>query len=270
MPSTVVKTFNYDAARKELDILFTNGRRYVYHDVPQRTADAMRSAFAKGEFFNAEIRGRYRFSQVSPEPEKKQDKRFVLVLLGDSLTQGYGLRSDESLPAQLQRLIDEAGMSIEVRNAGVSGETSAQGLRRFDAATRDTDGVVIQFGGNDMLQGRSPSAIEADLLELVTRARKRGLWAGLVGMKAPPMAGPQYRIAFDRIFEDLAQAHSAPLYPFYFEGLVDERAGGMRQQYFLDRVHPNAKGVAIVAEGMARWLERVLPEDALAPSPSET
>jgi len=140
-----------------------------------------------------------------------------------------------------------------------SGETSAQGLRRFDAATKDADGVVIQFGGNDMLQGRSPAAIEADLRDLVARARARKLWVGLVGMKAPPVAGAAYRVAFDRIFQDLAEEHAAPLYPFYFEGLIDERAGAARQELFLDRVHPNAKGVAVVAERVAHWLERTLP-----------
>jgi acyl-CoA thioesterase I len=192
-----------------------------------------------------------------------EQRRFELVFLGDSLTQGYGLPANAALPAQLQRLVDARGLNISIRNAGVSGETSAQGLRRFDAATRDADGVVIQFGGNDMLQGRSPSAIEADLRELVARARTRKLWVGLVGMKAPPIAGAAYRAAFDRIFHDLAEEHSAPLYPFYFEGLIDERVGAMRQDFFLDRVHPNAKGVAIVAGGILRWLDKSLPEEVL-------
>jgi acyl-CoA thioesterase-1 len=195
--------------------------------------------------------------------EARERPRFELVLLGDSLTQGYGLAPNAALPAQLQRLLDARGLSISIRNAGVSGETSAQGLRRFDAATKDGDGVVIQFGGNDMLQGRSPSAIEADLRELVARARSRKLWVGLVGMKAPPIAGAAYRAAFDRIFHDLAEEHAAPLYPFYFEGLIDEGAGAMRQEFFLDRVHPNAKGVAVVAAGIMTWLERSLPEWAL-------
>jgi acyl-CoA thioesterase I len=195
--------------------------------------------------------------------EGRDQGRFVLVLLGDSLTQGYGLAMGQSLPAQLQRLFDARGMNIEVRNAGVSGETSAQGLRRFDAATKGADGVVIQFGGNDMLQGRSPSAIEADLRELIARARARHLWVGLVGMKAPPIAGAAYRAAFDRIYHDLAEEHAAPLYPFYFEGLIDERAGKMRQDFFLDRVHPNANGVRVVAEGIMRWLERSLPQEVL-------
>jgi acyl-CoA thioesterase-1 len=195
--------------------------------------------------------------------EAREQRRFELVLLGDSLTQGYGLPPNAALPAQLQRLMDARGLNIAIRNAGVSGETSAQGLRRFDAATRDADGVVIQFGGNDMLQGRSPSAIEADLRELVARARARKLWVGLVGMKAPPIAGAAYRAAFDRIFHDLAEEHAAPLYPFYFEGLIDERVGVMRQDFFLDRVHPNAKGVGVVAEGILRWLEKSLPEEVL-------
>jgi acyl-CoA thioesterase I len=195
--------------------------------------------------------------------EAHERPRFELVLLGDSLTQGYGLPPKAALPAQLQRLMDARGVNISIRNAGVSGETSAQGLRRFDAATRDADGVVIQFGGNDMLQGRSPAAIEADLRELVARARARKLWVGLVGMKAPPIAGAAYRAAFDRIFHDLAEEHAAPLYPFYFEGLIDERVGLMRQDFFLDRVHPNAKGVAVVADGIWRWLERSLPKEVL-------
>ncbi|HYD73165.1 MAG TPA: arylesterase [Candidatus Binatia bacterium] len=190
---------------------------------------------------------------------------FVLVFLGDSLTQGYGLRREQSLPAQLQALLDQQGLNIEVRNAGVSGETSAQGLRRFDAATKDADGVVIQFGGNDMLQGRSPAAIEADLHELIARARARKLWVGLVGMKAPPIAGAAYRQAFDRIFQDLAEEHEAPLYRFYFEGLIDEHASAARQEFFLDRVHPNAKGVAVIAERVGHWLERTLPKSVIRP-----
>jgi acyl-CoA thioesterase I len=197
---------------------------------------------------------------VPLRPTEAPDKRrFVLVLLGDSLTQGYGLPSSDALPAQLQRLLDVRDLNIEVHNAGVSGETSAQGLRRFEMATKNADGVLIQFGGNDLLQGRSTSAIEADLRELVARARARRVWVGLVGMKAPPIAGAAYRAAFDRIFHDLAEEHTAPLYPFYFEGLIDERAGVMRQEFFLDRVHPNAKGIAIVAANIARWLERTLP-----------
>src|SRR5688572_6267475 len=108
--------------------------------------------------------------KIAPNPNR-MDRRFVLTLLGDSLTEGYGLRSDQSLPAQLQRLLDARGAALEVRNAGVSGETSAQGLRRFDQATEGANGVIIQFGGNDMIQGRNPAAIEADLVELVSRAK---------------------------------------------------------------------------------------------------
>jgi acyl-CoA thioesterase-1 len=188
-------------------------------------------------------------------------KRFVLTLLGDSLTEGYGLPAHQSLPAQLQRLLDARGATIDVRNGGVSGETSAQGLTRFERATRDADGVIIQFGGNDMMQGRSPALIEADLKALVLRAKARGLWVGLVGMKAPPIAGAQYRAGFDRIYHDIAQTHAAPLYPFYFTGLIDERTGAADPSFFIDRIHPSGKGVAIVAQGIAGWLDRTLLQD---------
>jgi acyl-CoA thioesterase I len=193
-------------------------------------------------------------SMLSPS----RHSRFHLVLLGDSLTQGYGLARQHALPAQLQKLLDGRGARIDITNAGVSGETSAQGLARFDHATKDADGVIIQFGGNDMLQGRSPATNEADLATMVARARARKIWVGLVGMKAPAIAGAAYRAAFDRIFHDLAEAHSAPRYPFYFEGLIDSRTGAGRGDYFLDRIHPNADGVAIVADGIARWLDRTL------------
>jgi lysophospholipase L1-like esterase len=89
---------------------------------------------------------------LSPTPPK----RFNLVLLGDSLTQGYGLERRHAFPSQLQSVLDQRGAQIDVHNAGVSGETSAQGLKRFDAATKNADGVVIQFGGNDMLQAAVP------------------------------------------------------------------------------------------------------------------
>lgn len=191
---------------------------------------------------------------LSPRPRR----RFNLVLLGDSLTQGYGLARQHALPAQLQRLLDARGAPVNVKNAGVSGETSAQGLQRFNHAAKDADGVIIQFGGNDMLQGRNPTAIEADLAAMIARARAKKIWVGLVGLKAAPIAGPAYRAAFDRIFHDLAEAHAAPLYPFYFEGLIDARTGAGQGDYFLDRIHPNAQGVAIVAEGLAGWLDRAL------------
>ncbi|MBC7767210.1 MAG: arylesterase [Phycisphaerales bacterium] len=190
-------------------------------------------------------------------------QRFVLVLLGDSLTQGYGLSPQQALSAQLQRVLDSRGAKVEVRNAGVSGETSAQGLMRFDRATTDVDGVVIQFGGNDMLQGRSPVAIRADLSDLVARARTRKLWVGLVGMKAPPIAGAGYRTAFDRIYRNLAEEHVVPLYPFYFEGLIDAQTGSGRPEFFLDRVHPSAQGVVVVAAGIANWLTQTLPPEIM-------
>lgn len=185
-------------------------------------------------------------------------RAYRLVILGDSLTQGYGLAQSQSLPVQLQALFSARGAHIEITNAGVSGDTSANGRQRFDEATAGAAGVLIQFGGNDMIQGRSPAAIHADLAAMIARARERKLWVGLVGMKAPAIAGTAYRNAFDRIYHDLAEEHAAPLYPFYFDGLIDSSTGAGRGEYFLDRIHPNARGVAIVAENIACWLSSTL------------
>ena len=191
-------------------------------------------------------------------------RRFVLVMLGDSLTQGYGLARDQALPRQMQRLFDADGVRVEVRNRGVSGETSAEGLKRFDSAVAGGDGVVIQFGGNDMLRGRPPSLIRADLSAMIVRARARQLWVGLVGLKAPAIAGGVYREAFDRTFRELASDHNAPLYPFFFDGLVDPHTGLGRSEFFLDRVHPNARGIGVVATGLTKWLKRALPYATIA------
>lgn len=197
----------------------------------------------------------------APYPETE---RFVLIFLGDSLTAGYGLSRDNSLPSQLQALLDAQRAPIEVRNAGVSSDTSAQGLARFDwSVPADADGVIIEFGANEMFQGRRPEDVRADLAAIIAHAKARRLWIGLVGMKAPVNAGPSYRRAFDRLYPDLAREHGLELYPFYFDGLIDPQSGAFRPELFLpDGLHPTESGVAIVANGMATWLERALPSEA--------
>lgn len=208
---------------------------------------------------------------AAPEPDAADAapaapaEPFVLVVFGDSLSAGYGLPPAAALPAQLALFLDADGAHLDVRNAGVSGDTSTTALARFDwSVVPEADGVLIELGSNDMLQGAPVEALEANIAAAIERAQARGLWVGLVGMKAPLNADPDYRAAFDAVFPDLADAYGVELYSYYFDGLIDPETGDSRPELFLpDGVHPTDAGVTIVAEGMADWLEDVLPRDAL-------
>lgn len=193
------------------------------------------------------------------------ERPFDLVILGDSLTAGFGLAEPDLLAESLEAHLGEAGLDhVRVRGAGVSGDTAAGGRRRFDWAVGEgAEGVLIELGANDMFEGRDPGAIAADLRAMVETAQARGLWVGLIGMRAPRNAGEDYRAAFDGLYPRLAEETCAALYPFYFDGLIDAETGAARDALFLpDGIHPNAQGVAIVAQRMGAWLAEALKEAA--------
>ncbi len=193
----------------------------------------------------------------APSAVASNDEAFVLVVLGDSLTAGFGLEDPDRLVNGLQaRMAEGREGVIEVRNAGVSGETAEDGLRRFDwSVTPDADGVLVELGANDMFAGRDPSAVRADLAAIIERAEARELWVGLVGMRAPVNAGEDYRLAFDAIYGELSDAYCAPLYPWYFDGIIDPESGATRLELLLDDgLHPNAAGIDVVAERLGAWL----------------
>src|SRR3954469_9030491 len=120
-----------------------------------------------------------------------------VVILGDSIAAGYGLRREESFPARLQERIDREGLGFEVVNAGVSGDTSAGGLRRLDwSLDGDVRVLVVELGGNDGLRGLPPEELKKNLTAIVRAARERHVAVLLCGMEAPPNAGPEYTAAF--------------------------------------------------------------------------
>ncbi|HEV8317592.1 MAG TPA: arylesterase [Vicinamibacterales bacterium] len=177
-----------------------------------------------------------------------------IVILGDSLTAGYGLDRPQSYPALLQKHLDEAGYRYEVVNAGVSGDTSAGGLRRLDWSLEGNVRVLIlELGANDGLRGLPVNEMKKNLGEIVTRAKSRGIRVILAGMEAPPNYGPQYSIAFHRAFRDLSTEHKVALIPFLLEGVAGDRALNIA-----DGIHPNPEGARILERNVWRTLQPLL------------
>jgi acyl-CoA thioesterase-1 len=182
------------------------------------------------------------------------DGRPQIVFLGDSLTAGYGLDPDLSYPALIQRRLDERGLAFEVVNAGVSGDTSAGGLRRLEWALHDrTRVLVVALGGNDGLRGIQPEDLRRNLATIIERAERAGLEVILAGMEAPPNHGPEYTATFRRVYGDLARQYDVPLIPFLLEGV-----GGEASLNQADGIHPNREGTERVADTVWKALVPVL------------
>lgn len=179
-----------------------------------------------------------------------------VVVLGDSISAGYGLSPDEAYPALLGELARKAGLDVEVVNAGVGGDTSAGGLRRVEwALTWKADVLVIALGGNDGLRGLRPADMEKNLQGIVDKAKAK--WPEirivLAGMQMPGNMGPGYTRDFSAVFPRVAEANKAALVPFLLDGV-----GGDPRLNQPDRIHPTAEGQEIIARTVWEVLEPVL------------
>lgn len=178
----------------------------------------------------------------------------TVVFLGTSLTAGMGLEgSEESYVAVLDAMADSAGTPFRAVNAGVSGETSAGGLRRLDWTLREpVDVLVVELGANDGLRGRSVEALEDNLLEIIRRTRTRHPDARilLAGMEAPPNLGERYTGAFRQVFPAVADSTGVALVPFLLEGVA-----GVSELNQEDRIHPTAEGHRRIARTVWPHLE---------------
>jgi acyl-CoA thioesterase-1 len=171
----------------------------------------------------------------------------VITMLGDSITAGAGLAAADALPAQLGLALRRLGVAVQVRAAGVSGDTTADGLARADfSVQRDTDLAIIELGANDLLQGVDPKMVQTNLTEIVRRMAARRIPVLVLGMKAPPQISARYAAAYDRVFPEAARAAGAAFYPYLFEGVG--RDPGLLQK---DAIHPNPAGVKIIAGRLA-------------------
>lgn len=190
----------------------------------------------------------------APSAERAEDSRPVIVALGDSLTAGYGVDPQESYPSKIQAMIDARGLGYRVVNAGVSGDTSAQGLNRLTAVIRLRPAVVIvALGGNDGLRGIPVETTRRNLDRITSQLREEGAAVILGGMRMPPNYGPQYTTAFRNMYVELAAEHRIPLIPFLLEGV-----GGVARLNFSDGIHPTAEGYDIVAANVWEVLGPVL------------
>lgn len=179
--------------------------------------------------------------------------RQTIVILGDSLAAGYGLDLSEAFPALLQKKIDAAGLKFSVVNAGVSGDTSAGGLRRIDwLLKRPVDVLLLELGGNDGLRGIPVAVTKSNLQAIIARTKQKYPQAQVViaGMQMPPNMGADYNTAFEKVFPDLAKANNAALVPFLLEGV-----GGKPDLNQPDLIHPTAEGHKIVAENVWKALQ---------------
>ncbi len=179
-----------------------------------------------------------------------------IVCLGDSLTAGYGLDdpATQSYPALLQAKLDAAGLGFEVVNAGVSGDTSAGGLRRLEWSLEgDVRVLVVALGANDGLRGLPVGELRANLERIVGDAQRRGLGVLLAGMQVPPNLGAAYADAFRDTFPAVARARGVALLPFLLSGV----AGDPRLNQG-DSIHPNALGTRLVAENVWAALRPLL------------
>ncbi len=171
----------------------------------------------------------------------------VLVALGDSLTAGAGLAAENAFPAKLQQHLASLGIMVKVENAGVSGDTTADGLARLDwSVGADTDAVIIELGANDGLRGLPPEQAYANLEVMLQRLQQRKLPVMLAGMRALRNLGEDYSSAFDRIYPRLAEKYNVPLYPFFLEGVVADPKYNQP-----DMLHPNEAGVDVIVRNIA-------------------
>jgi acyl-CoA thioesterase I len=199
---------------------------------------------------------------AASRPDNAARERGVVLFIGTSLTAGYGLGAEFAFPAIIQQKIDSAGLPYRVINAGISGETSAGGLRRVDwLLQQPIDVLVLELGANDGLRGLDPDSMKANLDRIIQRTRGKYPHAEIViaGMEAPPNLGPQYTARFSAVFRELARKHNGVLIPFLLDGVAGRAE--MNQE---DGIHPTRTGQRLVAATV--W-SRLLPVLQRRPNP---
>jgi acyl-CoA thioesterase-1 len=178
----------------------------------------------------------------------------VIAVLGDSLTAGLGVAAEEAFPALLEARLRREGYDYRVVNAGVSGDTTAGGLRRVDWVLRaKPDVVVVALGANDGLRGQPPAAMRDNLAAIIARLRASGAQVLLAGMLMPPNYGGEYTREFAAVYPEVARRTRVPLMPFLLDGVAAEPRALQP-----DGLHPNAAGHQIIAEKLWPYLRPLL------------
>ncbi len=184
-----------------------------------------------------------------------QDEKTILFF-GDSITAGYGLETEQAFPALIEQKIDSLGYNYRVVNAGLSGETSAGGLRRVDwILQQSVDIFILELGGNDGLRGIDPESTKENLQSIINKVEETIPEATIIltGMQAPPNMGQDYTEAFHQVFHDLAETNDVVFLPFILEGVAGEPDLNLP-----DGIHPTEEGHKILAENVWRVLKPIL------------
>jgi len=177
-----------------------------------------------------------------------------MVVLGDSLSAGYGLAGADAFPAKLQKALKAKGIEVDMTNAGVSGDTSTGGRDRLDwSVPEGTQAVIVELGANDALRGTDPAITRSALSDIVSRLKARGVAVLLLGMLAPPNYGSDYAARFNTIYPDLSKSFGVPLYPFFLDGVAADPK--LNQA---DGIHPTAEGVDIIVKKILPTVEAFL------------
>ncbi len=184
----------------------------------------------------------------------REGKPVKMVVLGDSLSAGFGLPAPAAFPARLQKALQSKGIAVDMVNAGVSGDTSSGGRDRLDwSVPEGTQAVIVELGANDALRGVDPKVTRSALTDILTRLKARGIAVLLCGMYAPPNYGADYSASFNAIYPDIAKQFGVPLYPFFLEGVATEAK--LNQA---DGIHPTAEGVDTIVRNILPAVEAFL------------
>ena len=177
-----------------------------------------------------------------------------ILAYGDSLTAGYGLAEQDTLPTRLADALNKMGRPVTMINGGVSGDTSADGVSRLDWALADKPQIMIlALGANDMLRGLDPKTTRANLEAIIQKAKAADVEIVLAGMLSPPNLGAEYKAAFDAIYPDLAKAHNLLFMPFLLQDVAQD--SDLNQA---DGIHPNGNGVAIIVRNLLPYVTQAI------------
>ncbi|MFL6836387.1 MAG: arylesterase [Bradyrhizobium sp.] len=181
-------------------------------------------------------------------------KPIKMVVLGDSLSAGYGLAGTAAFPMRLQKALEAKGIKVDMVNAGVSGDTSSGGRDRLDwSIPEGTEAVIVELGANDALRGTDPAVTRAALSDILSRLKARGIAVLLCGMLAPPNYGSDYAARFNAIYPELSKSFGVPLYPFFLDGVAADAK--LNQA---DGMHPTADGVDTIVKNILPTVEAFL------------
>jgi acyl-CoA thioesterase-1 len=194
------------------------------------------------------------FGLVCATSPASAERLLKIIAFGDSLTAGYGLPANEAFPAKLQQALAGKGINVDIVNAGVSGDTTSGGLARLDwSVPADTDAVILELGANDAMRGVDPAVTRKALDEMLQRLKQRGIPVLLCGMYAPPNMGDEFVQTYRDMYPALAQRYGAILYPFFLD-----QVAGQTELNQADGIHPTAKGVDRVVDGILPKVEELI------------